>query len=218
MPTPQDDMVKSNEMRVLFIRSGRTTWDESGRVSGSADLPLSVGGVAEVDAEASRLAASSEAERLATVICGPDEASRSTAAAVAAAMDARIKVAEGLAEGCMGLWEGLRRAELEEKFPTAYRQWQDDPEAVSVPEGEPQEECTSRICGCLCRLLQKVSEGALPVAVVLRPGALRTVGRWLGSGVSPELGEVLAGRSMSGWQDIHRGLFQKRRSGTRAGV
>ncbi len=44
---------------------------------------------------------------------------------------------DDLADVDLGLWEGMRGQDLEEKAPKAYREWRENPLNVQVPEGEP---------------------------------------------------------------------------------
>lgn len=173
-------MAKTETTRVVFIEAGPTAWDESGRITGSCDLPLAAAGLARAQAEAKELAGA----KLAAVITGPDEACRQTAEVVVGASDPaskpKVKLIAGLGEVCLGLWEGMRQDQLAEKCPTAYRQWREDPESVVVPEGETLEEAQGRVVQALGSALGRVGgEGA--VAVVLRPMALALIRCWLDS-------------------------------------
>lgn len=170
-------MAKSEQIRAVFVGSGRTAWDEAGRVGGACDLPLTAAGLATVRAQLPALAGA----KLSAILTSNDEASKQTAALVAAAAEGlapRIRPIEGLADACMGLWEGLRHAELEEKFPKVYKSWREDPEAVIVPEGETLSEAQTRIVQALGSPFGRAGgDGA--IAVVLRPMALTLVRCWV---------------------------------------
>jgi len=171
-------MPKASDLRVLLVRSGQTQWDAAGRVTGSADLPLTDAGRRHIQEEVAAL----DGARLGVVLCGPDEGSRETAGIVAEATGARVKTVEGLHEMRLGLWEGLRAADLEERYPKAYRQWTDDPAAVLVPDGETVSEAMDRLVSELARSLERVKEASQGVGVVLRPMALALVRCWMGDG------------------------------------
>lgn len=148
-------------------------------MGGACDLPLTPIGLADAEAGLKALAG----VKLSSILTSSDGASRQTAGLAAArvATDGvapRIKLVEGLADACMGLWEGMRHAELEEKFPKVYKSWREDPEAVIVPEGETLVEAQTRIVQALGSCFSRVNaEGA--TAVVLRPMALALVRCWL---------------------------------------
>src|SRR5690349_826181 len=96
-------MAKSNEIRVLLLRTGQTAWDEAGRICGATDVPLTSDGL-----EAARQqAASLTGEHVSTILCGPDEASVATAQELAKTIGGKIKPVDGLGEVNLGLWEGL---------------------------------------------------------------------------------------------------------------
>lgn len=166
-PKPERQMTSEDSIRVTLVRSGATAWDDAGRLGGTCDLPLSEAGREVVRAALAGL----NGEVVNTIFSGPDEASLETAQALRAVKGGKVKVLEGLKELDFGLWEGLRLDEIEEKCPTAYRQWCDNPAAVMVPEGESIEEASQRLFHTLGRALERVRGDAGAPAVVLRPVA-----------------------------------------------
>jgi len=159
-------MPKPRSFRVILIRSGSTEWDLSGRLSGSADHPMCAAG-AESLAETIRGLNLGE---VASVLHGPDEASTASAAIIADLSRTKARSKDGLAEVNLGLWEGLLPSDLEERHPTVYARWLEDPSSVSVPEGEPLAEAEERIVGAFLKATEKVAHEAT-VVVVLRPMA-----------------------------------------------
>ena len=168
-------MAKHPELDITFLRSGPTDWDESDRVQGRTDLPLSAVAQASLeDVIAEAVGPDGIPPRW--VLAGPDEASVRIAATVGTATGAKTRVAEGLAGVRCGLWEGRLRSELDERSPKAYRQWMLDPTSASPPEGETVEDANHRVLRALSRAVDKVSQG--PVLVVVRPlplGLIRSV-------------------------------------------
>ncbi len=150
--------------RVLLIRTGATHWDESGRVQGVTDLPITpagrtgvlemVGGISDI--------------RLGGVYCGPDESSVQTSQMVRDARGGKVHVVPELAEVHLGLWEGLRLSDLEERFTRSCQRWFEDPSSVTAPEGESLLELRERFLPALDRAVGK-SRAKAPVAIVLRP-------------------------------------------------
>jgi len=158
-------MAKTGEIDLLLVRSGRTEWDDGGRVQGVTDLPMSESG-------RSALRASLEDVlhgrfTLSTVYCAPDEASRESARMLAEAAGAKVRVMNELGAMNLGLWEGMLETALEERYPTAWKQWQEDPESVNPPEGETFLEMEVRLLEAMSRIVEKA--GSRRVAVVLRP-------------------------------------------------
>lgn len=160
-------MAKSREVKLLLIRSGPTSWDETGRLSGSADHPLSEAGVASLDA----LATGIQKGSVVAVLHAPDEASTETAKRIGRAAGAKLRAKDGLAEVDMGLWEGLLKSDLEDRYPTVYARWVEDPTAVSVPDGEPVLEADARLRAAIAKAIEKCADSGDTVALVLRPFA-----------------------------------------------
>lgn len=207
-------MAKSNEIRVLLLCSGRTEWDEAGRLSGSCDLPLSPAGRDEAEAAAQELGGAD----LAVIICAPDDASVAKAELVAKTTGAKVKPVADLAEPGLGLWEGLLDREVEEKCPTSYRQWLEDPTSVIVPEGEPLVEAEERILSALIKALDKVKDNGAGVGLVLRPMALGLVRGWLAGDVPSNLWSMVKDCPVAEWKTIPRTSLKRTWAESRAGA
>lgn len=207
-------MARSNEIRVLFIRTGQTEWEDAGRIAGATDVPLSRAG-----AEAVRQIAGQLGDvRLSTIFCGTDEASVSTAEEVARVTGGKVKPVEDLGEVHMGLWEGLLARDLEEKCPRAYRQWLDDPTMVQAPEGESIDEARHRLVETLSRLLDKSRGGSGAVGVVLRPLAMGLVGCALADVSSAGLWTMMKTGLAAEWRTLQKGALRHSGDQVRAGT
>lgn len=157
-------MAKVKQVGLMLVRVGSTVWDADSRIGGAADLPLSEEGLC-----ACREAASSAIGTVSVLFCGPDEASRQTAEMFSASCGGKVRVCEEMAEMHMGLWEGMRESEFEEKFPSASRQWREQPEGVVAPEGEALLDAESRILKALVRKIDRLKPDTERFALVLRP-------------------------------------------------
>jgi broad specificity phosphatase PhoE len=205
-------MRKNNEIRVLLVRTGETEWEKDGRIAGHTDVPLSEGGHRAI----AEIARQFGGERIATVYCGPDEASLATAQQIADATGARVKSVPCLAEINLGLWEGIRCQDLEEKCPRAYRQWMEDPSVVQVPEGETVDEAQERILEGLGKVLDKAKTDNGAVAVVLRPVAMGLVGCALNGVPTKNLWSMMKAGLAAQWQTVQKGLLRQMFTQTRA--
>lgn len=170
---PAEVMAKANDLKVLLVRAASTEWDEAGRICGKCDLSASKSGREALIQAAEGLNGSSPP----LILTSGDAVSRESAELLASGSGARVRVVEGLGEIDFGLWEGLREQEVKDRYPTAYRQWEEDPTGVSVPGGESLADAESRVLMSLSRSLEKVKESS--VAVVLRPVVLGLVRCWL---------------------------------------
>jgi len=160
-------MSQSGRADVLVIRSGRTAWEEAGRIQGSADLPMSNSARAGAAAAVHHLSGSGRLSGIDTVVSAPDEASVEVAGLVAGALGKKVKTLSGLRAMGLGLWEGQLESELEDRHQSSFRAWRTDPSSVRPPEGEPFGEAEARIRAAVAKLADKhMGKG---VAMVLRP-------------------------------------------------
>jgi len=126
--------------RLILFQQGATKWDKEGRLRGRLDVPLSPQGEAAVT-EAAR-----EISTLAPQVIyhGPDRAGTETAQVLAEHTSAALRRLDLLAEMGLGLWEGLLVEEVKHRHRRVYRQWREDPERVSPPEGETLSQVVER--------------------------------------------------------------------------
>ncbi len=169
-------MAKSSHIKLLLVRACSSEWDLADRLSGSADLPLSTEGRAQVEAIAADLADGSVCQ----VWTGPEETAEHTARAIAEATGAKLKSISDLHEVGVGLWEGLNCADAEERAGKAFRQWRDDPISVIPPGGESIADASERVIGQVRSLLAKSrGDECCGVCLVLRPMVFGIIRCWL---------------------------------------
>ncbi len=177
-------MPKPSHFTVLMLKASLTEWDEQGRLCGVTDSPAAeesmdgmIAGVRESD-DFKRLR-----ERMSLILCGPSDVSMGCAEVLAGTEfgdgDVKIKVIEELSEVNLGLWEGVLRSDLEDRFPSVYTQWIEQPGTVSPPDGESLDAVQERVLGRLFRSLLKIRAEAPVVGLVLRPYAWAVVKCWL---------------------------------------
>jgi broad specificity phosphatase PhoE len=104
---------------ILLARHGETDWNREYRFQGHADPPLNRTG----RAQAVDLAVVLAPEELAAVYSSPLRRALETAEVVAAAHALEPVPLEGLREVDVGGWQGLTRAEVEERFPKQFARW-----------------------------------------------------------------------------------------------
>ncbi len=152
----------------MLIRCAQTEWDAAGRLQGSADLPLSEQGRAWAGGMGERLASDDDAlPKPELVLHAPDEASAETAKLIGTPSKARVKEIIEFAPMSLGLWEGLRREELNERHPKNFGQWQSDPASINPPESDSLAATQTRLLTAIARTAEKHPKKR--VAVVLRP-------------------------------------------------
>lgn len=116
--------------RVLLVRHGMTTAAAEDRFAGSTDVPLAAEGREQAERLARRLAD----EPLAAAYASPMQRATETATIVARPHGLVPTPVDALREIDHGRWEGLRRADVEERFAADYAAWEADP-LTCAPEG-----------------------------------------------------------------------------------
>lgn len=116
--------------RLFLVRHGATTLSAEDAFAGATDVELS----AEGAAQAARLGERLAAEPLAAVYCSPLRRTVATARIVAGPGRSHPIARPALREIHHGHWEGLKRSEVEARFPAEYAAWEADP-FTFAPEG-----------------------------------------------------------------------------------
>jgi probable phosphoglycerate mutase len=143
---------------ILLARHGETDWNRENRFQGHADPPLNETG----RAQAAELAAALAAEQLAAVYSSPLQRAFETAQIVAAPHSLEPVAVEALREVDVGSWQGLTRAEIEQRFPAQFARWLAYEQGWE--DGESYEEMGNRVVAALLELAV-VHEGERILAV-----------------------------------------------------
>ena len=120
------------ELRLLAIRHGATAYSQEQRYAGSTDIPLTPEGRRQCAAVAQALGP----RHVAAVYASPLARARESAAPIAVAQGLEVTIESDFREMCFGDWEGLRRDEVERRFPHEYELWRTEPERFARPGGE----------------------------------------------------------------------------------
>ena len=176
-------MARATHAAVWLVKTGSNVWDEEGRLGGSTDLPLSERGLQEAQERARALSG----QVLSQVLCGPDEASMESARLIAEATGSKFKAINGLREIAFGLWEGVLLSQIEDRCPTTFRKWKEDPGVVNIPGGETLADAQGRMLDAFRKLVPKHAGKSGTLAVVLRPAALALARRWIQNRPTSEL-------------------------------
>jgi broad specificity phosphatase PhoE len=155
--------------RVVLIQAGPTPWDEEERLAGAHTLPLTDGALESIRALVEQI----DYPVHAAYRAAGNEAADQTAKALAQKFHLRPRDAKELDELNLGLWQGLRGAEVKSRFPSAFARWQEDPLSVNPPEGESLAGAIERLRGALAKVLRRNRGHA--VVLALRPMAMQIV-------------------------------------------
>jgi hypothetical protein len=151
--------------RALLIEAGPTPWDKEGRLVGNRPLPLATDAL---DAIRHLLQTIHEPVQGLYKPHG-NEACDAVAKLLTQTFSLRAKEVGELDELDLGLWEGLKPAEVRSRFPRVFAQWMEKPLEVTPPDGEQldkdgiPEGLWMRCPDCGDMLFRKVVEEALHV-------------------------------------------------------
>lgn len=155
--------------RILLIRHGATTLSAEDRFAGAIEAALSEEGREQARLLGERLAA----EPLAAVYCSPMGRTRETAAVLSATHGLAPVTVDGLREIGHGRWEGLTRAEVEQRYPDEYRAWEQDPFTFAPAGGESGLSVMARALPALREVV--LAHAGAQVAVVSHKATIRLI-------------------------------------------
>lgn len=136
--------------RLFLIRHGATTLSAENRFAGATNVPLSDEG----REQARRLAMRLKGEKIAAFYASPLDRTRETAALIAHPHGQEAIPTPGLQEISHGHWEGLTRAEVDERFPHESEAWEEDPFTYAPSGGESGLDVTARALPVLLAIAQ----------------------------------------------------------------
>ncbi len=151
---------------LILIPTALTCWDKENRLVGNADLPVCPESMDQVKRWAEQLKEAG-VNILFSTVSGPSE---ETARIIAGVLRVRHRTERDLSEMNMGLWQGMVPADIKQRHPKVYKQWQEQPESVTPPEGERLGAARERIEECIQKILKK--HPGQKVGIVLGPVAL----------------------------------------------
>lgn len=136
-----------------MVRHGDTVLSDEDRFAGETDVELSEKG----REEARRLAERLKGEKIAAVYASPLGRTVETARIIAEPHHLQVQPCDGFREISHGHWEGMKRHEVEEKFPAEMAEWEKDPYTFAPAGGESGLAVTARALPALIDLVRKHS-------------------------------------------------------------
>jgi probable phosphoglycerate mutase len=137
--------------RVFMVRHGDTVLSAEDRFAGETDVELSEKG----REEARRLAERLRGEKITAVYASPLGRTVETARIIAEPHHLQVQTCDGFREISHGHWEGMKRHEVEEKFPGEMAEWEKDPYTFAPAGGESGLAVTARALPALIDLVRK---------------------------------------------------------------
>lgn len=182
---------------LILVRPGNTDFDDQQRIQGILDLPLNARGEQQVQQTLADL----RQFPLYRIYTSTSEPARSTAQRLGTELGVAVKELDDLQNINHGLWQGLQVEDLRRKQPKVYKQWQDSPETICPPEGEPFAEAVERVRKALERPRKKKGN-----VVIVAPEPLATVIRCVVRGSKlealPPVGEAVPEKN---WEVLQEG-------------
>ena len=161
--------------RIVLWRHGRTSWNSINKFQGQEDVPLDEVGLDQVRRAAQTLIGMKPVK----IVASDLERARVTAEALGELAGIPVLTDPDLRETFAGVWQGLTRAEIIERFPDDFAAWGGDSD-IRPGGGETRLEVADRVIRAIDRALVDVpANGTLVIAS--HGGALRAgLGRLLG--------------------------------------
>jgi phosphoserine phosphatase len=148
-------------VQFLLVRPGSTDFDEQGRIKGTLDIPLSEVGALQVG----RIVAELHNTPITQLYSSPCRSAEQTAKALAADHKLKVKTLDELQNLDHGLWHGKLIDEVKHSQPKVFRQFQEHPETVCPPQGEPISNALERVRATLTRLTRKHKTGTIALVI-----------------------------------------------------
>lgn len=143
--------------RLLLVRHGESTWNQTGRYQGRIDTELSELGHRQSSALAERL----QDIPLEAAYSSPLRRSMTTAIYVATSHGLDLRIEPDLTEIDHGLWNGLLREEVEKRFGPLLQLWFVSPSRVQMPGGESLAQVGARAMRVISRILEAYPQGTV---------------------------------------------------------
>jgi broad specificity phosphatase PhoE len=168
-----------NATTLILVRHGETEGNVQQVWHGAMDAPLTKRGEKQVAAVAARLAEMQSDCPVDVMFVSPLPRAQSTAAAIAAAIDAEAQIDDGLREFSLGDWEGRSFRDLKER-ENLWGRWDADP-TFAPPNGESPRSFNQRVLAALQALAAR--HPGQTMLIVTHGGVICNVlASWIGDG------------------------------------
>ncbi len=128
----------------IVVRHGETVWNLQERLQGHQDSPLTEEGLRQAEAVAERL----RVEPFDALYSSDLPRARQTAEIISSRTGHPLQIDARLRERNFGIFEGLTKSEMAERFPEEYRQYLSGDVDHPVPDGESRREKYLRVTAC----------------------------------------------------------------------
>jgi broad specificity phosphatase PhoE len=142
---------------LIAVRHGETEWNVQRREMGQLDSPLTARGRKQVERLAQRL----RGQRIAALYTSDLGRAVDTANAIAAACGVMPVRDPGLRERDLGIFQGMTRAEMAERFPREFADYLAIGHEYPIPDGESGVQRTERSVRALTAIAERHAAGTV---------------------------------------------------------
>ena len=150
---------------IYIVRHGQSTGNLEGRFMGHTDCGLSETGMRQ----AVNIKSFFEGIHIDAVISSDLKRAMDTALPTAQAHGLSIKAEAGFREIFAGEWEGMRFAEIAEKYPRQYGCWTGEFEKLQMPGGESSAQLSERVNSALLHTAEEFAGKTIVIATHATP-------------------------------------------------
>lgn len=140
-------------MKLIFIRHGQTDWNIQGKIQGSYDIELNETGIKQAIELSDKL--TKHKYEFKKIYSSPQKRALNTAEILSDSSNIEYVVIDDLREINMGEWEGLSWEEVEENYPSEYKEWKSNRRYTSPPKGESYEDMLQRVIRSLHKIINE---------------------------------------------------------------
>lgn len=137
--------------KIIFVRHGQTSWNDSGMYQGHTDIPLNEIGFEQAAKAGQRL----RDEKVTAIYSSDLLRAKQTAQVIAREHKLPVTVMPEFREINFGIWEGKTYKEIKELYPEMLNIWLSKPQELKIPKGETFQEMLTRSWQGLKELLTK---------------------------------------------------------------
>lgn len=117
---------------IFLVRHGETKLNKAVVFRGQLDVELNQNGLDQAKAVGERLRTLNNPP----IYSSPLKRAVQTAEGIADHHNSKIEIQECLNDMNLGIWQGMPKSEVAEKFPDLWNQWLHTPENLQIPDGE----------------------------------------------------------------------------------
>ena len=149
-------------MKLFFIRHGQTDWNLQGKIQGSYDSELNDTGIKQaVELSEVLLKLNYKFSRIYT---SPQKRALKTAKILSEYSNIEYIPIDDLKEINMGEWEGLSWKEVEENYPTEYKEWLLNRQYTRTPNGESYDDMLKRVLIAINQIIDENSDNVVVIS------------------------------------------------------